>query len=97
MDTFIEFLKMVGALAIALGVLAWLGSGSSRRIGSDGEAGPDDDGKPVDDMGEIGTAAGLLGGGFENLFVGRFALRRAKIARAREQAEARKREAESGD
>lgn len=82
MDWVIELLKMVACVGAAFLVLAWIGSGQrkARRERSRGEG----DDELVDDMGEMGTAGGLLGGGFEGLFVGRFALRRAKIARKRE-------------
>lgn len=74
----LEFLKMILWVGGALLALAWIGSGQrpkSRR--RDGGAREDGDG-PVDDMGEIGTAGGLLGGEMDDLFVGRFALRRRK-------------------
>lgn len=88
MDQLLEFLKMAAYLLAAFAVLAWLGSGqkkrraakrsseAARREGSDDEL--------VDDMGEIGAAGGFLGGELEDLFVGRFALRRSKIARREE-------------
>lgn len=74
---------MVAYLLVTCGVLAWLGSGQKkRRAAKKGAASRNGDGDdPVDDMGEIGTAGGFLGGELDDLFVGRFALRRAKIAR----------------
>ncbi len=86
MDQLIEFLKMLAYLAVAFGVLAWLGSGQKKRraakkaASKGGRPSPHDD-ELVDDMGEIGAAGGILGGEMEDVFVGRFALRRAKIAR----------------
>ena len=84
MDQLLEFLKMAAYLAVAFGVLAWLGSGQKkRRAARNAETqrrAAEDDGV-TDDMGEIGTAGGLMGGELDDLFVGRFALRRAKLAR----------------
>ncbi len=81
MDTLLELLKMVGALAVAGLALAWIGSGAKRRIGRNGEHEGEDDpnGPIVDDMHEIGTLGGLGGGELEDLVVGRFALRRTKM------------------
>lgn len=75
---------MVAYLGGAFLVLAWLGSGQKKRRAraADGSrrSSSDDDGPIIDDMGEIGSAGGYLGGELEDLMVGRFALRRAKIA-----------------
>ena len=83
MDWVIELLKMVAALGVAFFLLAWIGGGNRSARRKKGEPSPDDE--LVDDMGEIGAAGGLLGGDLEGLFTGRFALRRAKIARKNEQ------------
>lgn len=73
----LEFLKMVLYLGGACLALAWIGSGQrTRRRKRDGGDLPDD--APVDDMSEIGAAGGFLGGELEDVFVGRFALRRRR-------------------
>lgn len=74
METLLEFLKMIAYVGGALLVLAWIGGGRRQRKASKGS---EEDG-PVDDMGEIGTAGGLLGGEMEDAFIGRFALRRRR-------------------
>ena len=74
----LEFLEMILWVGGALLALAWIGSGqrpkSRRRDDGDRANGEG----PVDDMSEIGTAGGLLGGEMDDLFVGRFALRRRR-------------------
>ena len=88
MDQLLEFLKMIAYLAAAFCVLAWLGSGQKKRRAAKREAEAGRAAEPgdelVDDMGEIGAAGGILGGEMEDVFVGRFALRRAKIAAKRQ-------------
>lgn len=82
MDSFLEFLMMAGSLGAAFLALAWLGSGSSKRFGNLGKRGRSqaDDGPIEDDMSEIGMMGGLGGGEMEDVFIGRHALRRSKIA-----------------
>lgn len=81
MESFLEFLKMAAMLGAAFLALAWIGSGSKKRFGNMGRKGPrnTDDGPIEDDMSEIGMMGGLGGGEMEDVFVGRHALRRAKI------------------
>lgn len=74
METLLELLKMAAYVGGALLVLAWIGSGRRQRKAS--KHGEDEG--PVDDMGEIGAAGGLLGGEMDDVFVGRFALRRRR-------------------
>ena len=89
MDHILELLKMVAMVGGAFLALAWLGSGSSKRFGRLGRKGKSKPGAIEDDMSEIGMMGGLNGGEMEDLFVGRHALRRAKLGE-RERAQKRK-------
>lgn len=83
MEAFLELLKMVLMVGGAFLALAWLGSGSTKRFGRLGRKGrgsDSQDGPIEDDMSEIGMMGGLGGGEMDDMFIGRHALRRAKIA-----------------
>lgn len=80
MEGILEFLTMVGMVGAAFLALAWLGSGTKKRFGRMGQGSKSKDGPIEDDMSEIGMMGGLGGGEMDDLFIGRHALRRSKIA-----------------
>ncbi len=70
-----EWIRAIVFIAGGLWVLRWLLSPTPRQRAERKEAQE----QLTDDMRDIGTMAGLMGGEMDDAFVGRFALRRTQL------------------